>query len=330
MFSVRSMKLAKSFRVLVLVMASMGSSALHANTVIAPTPTPRPGYVMPSGGGNASESGRDTGSNQMMGMLANLASAAMHLAIAPTCCHSKCAATCPNYAMAAMSAAMAGNMGGSSGRSNNSGANMAAWDWTMPNTDNGGGTLTPGGTNGNNGTDGTNGTTMPGLTTDQSQRVRDEFNRIKTTLDRAGVKFENGKIVTPDGKRFDASSTSAQGLAALGYGEEDINKFMANSSAIGKKLNDKFGSKIGAGGETGGGGGSALGAGGSSPDFAAMFAGSSNKSGNSGDKNKAAKVSGLSKRVGDDQIGVAGDNIWEMITRRYRDRDAQNNFIKEP
>jgi hypothetical protein len=61
-----------------------------------------------------------------------------------------------------------------------------------------------------------------------------------------------------------------------------------------------------------------------------MFGGVGNKFAKVGGDDKKDKLSGLSKRVGDDQIGVAADNIWEMVTRRYRDRDAQNNFIKEP
>jgi hypothetical protein len=205
---------------------------------------------------------------------------------------------------------------------------MAGWDWTMPNTSNDGGTVTPGGTNGTDGTNGTN-TVVPGLTPEQSQKVRDEFNKIRSQLQGAGVKFENGKIITPDGKAFGPDSNTAAGLAALGYGEEDINKIMANSAAIGKKLNDQFGSKIGQMGETSGGAGAA-GGGSGAVDYSSMFAGGGNKLGKGGGADNKNKLSGLSKRVGDDQIGVAADNIWEMVTRRYRDRDAQNNFIKEP
>ncbi|HRK06198.1 MAG TPA: hypothetical protein PLZ57_00395 [Pseudobdellovibrionaceae bacterium] len=299
-----------------------------ANTLIPPTPTPGAGYVRPGSGGNASESGRDTGSNQMLGMLANLASAGMHTSIAPTCCHSKCGATCPNWAFAAMAAAAAANMGSSSGKSNSAGMAMAGWDWNMPNL-NTGGSNSPGVNNpdGSNNPGGNN--VIPGLTPDQSQRVRDEFNRIRDQLQGAGVKFENGKIITPDGKAFGPDSMSAEGLAALGYGEEDINKIMANNAAIGKKLNDKFGSKIGQLGETSGGG-SAAGGGSGAVDYSSMFGGGGNKFAKASGADKKDKLSGLSKRVGDDQIGVAADNIWEMVTRRYRDRDAQNNFIKEP
>ncbi len=302
------------------------SDLSSANTVVVATPTPGAGYVMPGSGGNASESGRNTGSNQMAGMLANLASAGMNLKFANPC--PKPPSACIHYAFAAMSAAAAANMGGSSGRSNNAGANMAAWDWTIPNTNNGGGTLTPGGTNGTDGTNGTN-TVIPGLTPDQSQKVRDEFNKIRSQLQGAGVKFENGKIITPDGKAFGPDSFSAEGLAALGYGEEDIKNALGGSAAIGKKLNDQFGSKIGQMGETSGGAGVAGGASGA-VDYSSMFAGGGNRLGKGGGADSKNKLSGLSKRVGEDQIGVAADNIWEMVTRRYRDRDAQNNFIKEP
>lgn len=298
----------------------------RANTLIPPTPTPGAGYVRPGSGGNASESGRDTGSSQMAGMLANLASAGMNLALASPC--PKKPSACIHYAFAAMSAAAAGNMGSSSGKSNSAGMAMAGWDWTMPNL-NTGGNNTPGSTNpdGSGGPGG--GNVIPGLTPDQSRQVRDEFNRIRDQLQGAGVKFENGKIITPDGKAFGPESFNAEGLAALGYGEEDIKNALGNSAAIGKKLNDKFGSKIGQLGETSGGG-SAAGGGSGAVDYSSMFGGVGNKFAKVGGDDKKDKLSGLSKRVGDDQIGVAADNIWEMVTRRYRDRDAQNNFIKEP
>ena len=39
-------------------------------------------------------------------------------------------------------------------------------------------------------------------------------------------------------------------------------------------------------------------------------------------------LSGMTKNFGGEKIGVSGDDIFEMITRRYKSQDASNLFIR--
>ncbi len=41
-----------------------------------------------------------------------------------------------------------------------------------------------------------------------------------------------------------------------------------------------------------------------------------------------SNVSGLSKKLGDDNIGIKSDNIFEMVSRQYKRKQSQSAFIK--
>ena len=42
----------------------------------------------------------------------------------------------------------------------------------------------------------------------------------------------------------------------------------------------------------------------------------------------APKVSGMTKNFGGERIGVAGDDIFQMITRQYRSQDNADGFFR--
>ena len=40
-----------------------------------------------------------------------------------------------------------------------------------------------------------------------------------------------------------------------------------------------------------------------------------------------ASVAGMVKNYNGEMIGVSGDNIFDMMTRRYREKDGKDNFL---
>lgn len=122
-----------------------------------------------------------------------------------------------------------------------------------------------------------------------------------------------------------------QDLVAMGLTSAEASAAMAASSKIAKQIADQAQAQMKAalagrdpasmGAAAGGGGGGRETAG--FDPYAALRA--------ANQRNRAKpKLSGLTKKLGDDTIGVSGDDIFEMITRRYKARDEANEFLKNP
>jgi hypothetical protein len=145
------------------------------------------------------------------------------------------------------------------------------------------------------------------------------------------VSADGQTLTMPNGSTVPTSSLgSASGAAAAGLSGADIAAGQ-NALAQGQALvNSKIAS--GALSAEGGGGGGGKGSGSGGDDGSGGGAGGAGMAGNpfanKNGKNGKASVSGMSKKLGNDNIGVAGDDIFEMITRRYQDRDKHNNFLK--
>lgn len=173
-----------------------------------------------------------------------------------------------------------------------------------------------------------------GLGSTIPQAVARDIAQARRALEQSGVKISpDGKtMTTPDGREFDLtkSANSEQDLMNLGFSPSEAAAAMADSRAVAKKMNEKFkqmSQLAGAGGGGGGGGRgiAAEGGGGGDP-----FAGFDPYGRDRNSRNrKKAQVSGLTKKLGSDTIGVAGDDIFEMVTRRYKARDSQNDFLKD-
>ena len=163
-----------------------------------------------------------------------------------------------------------------------------------------------------------------------------DYKSIVSTANASGIKISpDGETVTlPNGKKIASSSLgSAAGMKAAGFGNAEIasvGKFMddqakrasATSSKVSSLTNDQGGG--GGGGGFGGAGGSGgageVGSGGGGYDPYGRMKGAGGKN----DKG----VAGMSKKLGSDNIGVSGDNIFEMVHRRYDARDKANAFLK--
>lgn len=325
----------KSFLTIAVSSLAAGSIALIAPPVQAQAQTSggggTGGYVLPTtGGGNAGESGRDSSSAQLIGAAANIGAAAMYMSICPTMGGSW---ACPLAGLASVAASLLGN---ASKGSSAAGGSMSAFDPTLygpggPGTGTGNGTAKDPDVIYDNGGIGANGTglRLPDGTTPQT--IARDVARIRSGLEQAGVTIspDGQTMTTKDGRKFDLGASgdgSISGLMAMGLSASEA----AQADAAGKKYAAANASKFANMAKLGadGGGGGAAGRGPAGEDAAGggfnfNFNDPRNK------KRAAAKVSGLTRKLGDDTIGVSGDNIFEMVTRRYKARDQVNNFLKD-
>jgi hypothetical protein len=140
-------------------------------------------------------------------------------------------------------------------------------------------------------------------------------------LAKKGYKFDpgSGSVTTPSGKKVSGDSMANAGaMAAAGLSKEEI----AETMDILKKAN-AAGSSMGL--SFGGGGGSRVAAGANDgsalPDFGALMRGLDGK------KRGPASLDGMKKYIGSEPIGVAVDNIFEMVSRRYKSQAGQGAFL---
>lgn len=284
-------------------------------------------YVMPSGGGNASSSGSNTSKKQDMGAMMNIAAGAMYGGICATCETGAGCWACPLIPLAMMAAS---GMGGASGKSGAAGMDMAGFDPSAGGSGagmDGGSEIDP--LTGRPVASGTGGR-LPAGSTAITKGLQD----LKNQLTRAGVTISpDGKtMTTPNGRKFDMSNGGGNGskedLMAMGMTAAEADAALAASGKFAKDYASKFAQMKQLDGAGGGGGRStasdvAGGAGGSA-DMYGWDRDARNR--NARNKNK---ISGLTKKFGDDTIGVSGDNIFEMVTRRYKARDEKNDFLKD-
>ncbi|MDX9730715.1 MAG: hypothetical protein RBT63_03000 [Bdellovibrionales bacterium] len=291
-------------------------------------------YILPGGGGNASQSGRDTSKNQLITAAANIGAAAMYMSI---CSKPKCAGcwACP---LVGMASAAAGMLGSSAKGSAGAGADMSAYN---PNGYYGDGGGSTGGGQGADGSGDGTGNGQIGTNVDGSiglpdgttpQTIARDVGRIRAELDRNGVSISpDGQTMrTPDGRMFNlgGDGSSQSGLMAMGLSAEEA----AAALDAGKKFAAKNASKFAQMKQLPDAGGGGGGLRGPAADAAGDGYGNGANAWDQDPRRRArqpAKVSGLTKKLGDDTIGVSGDNIFEMITRRYQARDKVNQFLKD-
>jgi hypothetical protein len=140
------------------------------------------------------------------------------------------------------------------------------------------------------------------------------------------VSPDGTSVTTADGKKVTASSLGSESaMKAAGFSGSDIsgaqnalkNVPAAISALKASAMTNDVGGGGGGLGSGGGGGGGGSGSGGSFAGFGKAA------------KGQDISLSGMSKKLGNDNIGVAGDDIFEMITRRYKARDKVDAFIKK-
>ncbi len=148
----------------------------------------------------------------------------------------------------------------------------------------------------------------------------------KSEKEGSKIDFKNNTITFPNGKTVSIDSMATpSGLAAAGFSSKDMNAFQNAMKDIDQKAS-KFAESADA--STGGGKGLATKSGKGAAAAATNFRGG--KSVNNGapiDRNLAS-VAGLAKSDGNGgRIGVAGDELFQMINRNFEKNTPKGYFI---
>lgn len=180
---------------------------------------------------------------------------------------------------------------------------------------------------------------LPGSGTDPTTSTSSGFDAgasgaYSALTDLQGQLAEAGFTMSPDGSSMtlpDGRTVSTAALASggvPGYEIPDSARDQAAKIAEDAAAKAASGNKVVAVGLQdggGGGGGQPLaavddGSGGSRFDMSKYLKSLNNRD--------PSSVNGLSKRLGDDNIGIKSDNIFEMVSRQYKRKQSQSAFIK--
>lgn len=163
-----------------------------------------------------------------------------------------------------------------------------------------------------------------------------DYRSLQATADDSGfaISKDGSTVTVPGGKQTPTGSFgSSDSMKNAGFGASDIANYDSalKEAAKSGEYKSKLASLTNAdGGSGGGGGGSGAGAGSGSGDGSdgsgSGYDSLGRKLGLNGKGDKG--LAGMSKKLGTDNIGVSGDNIFEMVHRRYEAKDKANAFIK--
>lgn len=177
----------------------------------------------------------------------------------------------------------------------------------------------------------------PNLSTHVNTGKLDEIVSRLTTSGIGGIKMDkktgnifdsnSGKTYTPD------QFKNAASMSAAGFSDSDINSALKAASKSEKDILKKLGEEgIGAATAENGfqDGSGKLGTLSSGSSGLGGLGGLSQRSTASLAPTKAPsnQIAGLSKNFNGDRIGVGADNIFMMMTRRYKTKEKQNSFFE--
>jgi hypothetical protein len=175
---------------------------------------------------------------------------------------------------------------------------------------------------------------LPDGRTVNSNQLRELLNKQTAELARRGIKLDDkGQMTMPDGTTAnlkDLSNGNASNFAAAtGLGPTEMKELADKLNGANAKIAAQFGAnakdiKLGfsSGGGSSGSGGNGEGVGGGSKfDFNSLFGGMKPKD------RSAASFTGPAKIFRGQPIGVAQDNIFKMVSRRYQEKSKTNYFM---
>ncbi len=170
---------------------------------------------------------------------------------------------------------------------------------------------------------------MPDGSTMSSDQVKSGLNDLSNAMKKngMGIDLKTGKVTMPNGKSFDASILG-QGngaiAAAMGLPESAVERAMEEMRKATNKVTkgdlEKYKLSFSGGGGAGGAAGASNQKEGLGLDFSSLFKKPKQRG--------VAAVSGLQKNVGGTSVGVAQDDIFRMVQRRYQEKTKADFFSK--
>lgn len=176
------------------------------------------------------------------------------------------------------------------------------------------------------------------LAKDPDMKIAKEF---MATVAKGGAGFtydpKTVSVTTADGKTIKGSDlNSPAAMEAAGIPKSAIDAISGMEKSIMAKVEKKVGKlnmDVLAGEESSSGGGGGSGSGSGSASSAASggeaYGARTGSAAGLGLDRDPAQLAGMQKNYNGEPIGVAGDSIFKMMTRRYKTKEAQDSFIDE-
>ena len=293
---------------------AMGGATESGTTKVTPTPTPK------TSSPSITDSSKGAEKDNKMGQILNMAVGGVNLATGAVCansCPNGCCAMAPLFFLMGMQNMMQSGAQGKSGGqaagavySTDVGLDNAGYDPNAANP----------------------------LAGDPEIKAGNDF-AASVAAGKAGFTYDpkTNSVTTAKGNTIKGSDLgNSAALAASGVPQSaiDMMKSMENDVlAKAQKKVDKLGinTNVASGEESGGGMGGAGGAGsgsghGDGNPYGAMAGG---RGAGLGIDRDPAQVAGMQKNYNGEPIGVSGDSIFRMMTRRYKVKENQSTFLDD-
>lgn len=307
--------------------ASFAQTSSAGNSDAKPVVSSSSADIKNSSDKTQSQNKKSQGISQIIGV-ANMGLGAMHMSNfaascsgGATCNYGELAQGVLHFAMGAMSFKQAGANGNAAGQ-----AGLTGYDTSSTNP------FGDAGTEINHLDPNVDSTKDKNLSALVNTKKLNEIKRDLMGPGIGGVKMDsNGIITTPDGKTYDSNQlTDKAAMAKAGFSDSAIDAALAANSAFEKAAIKKMGGAdtVGIGAATAengfsdGGGGAKYGSASSMDQRSG--GGYADKSRNPANTNK---IAGLTKNFNGERIGVAAENIFNMMTRRYKTKEKQDAFF---
>lgn len=316
-----------TLKIILVLLIQVLSSFAFAGTDAKPVSSSSGSNINDNANKTKSQNDKSSGISQIVGV-ANMAVGAMHVKQAFSCCGpqgcpcmpSELAQAALHFAMGAQSFQQAGANKNTSGQAGLTGYDTSAinafgdpgaeTNYLDPNTN-----IDPNLRNIVN--------TKGFMDTKKALTSKDGLNGVK-------MDPKTGVITTPDGKTYDPNSlTDKAAMSKAGFSDATIDGAYAANAAFEKEAKKKVGGveSIGAATASNGyqDGGSGASYGGAST--ATSSGGGYGSSGSSRIPAGGNKVAGLTKNFNGEKIGVAAENIFNMMTRRFKVMEKRDSFF---
>lgn len=151
--------------------------------------------------------------------------------------------------------------------------------------------------------------------------VSPEAQAIADGLKNMGVVMspDGSSVSLPDGRNVSTADIGAGKVPGVEMNDQAKEQIAKIESDVRKNSNSAHVVAIGLDGGGGGGGAGSSETAGKGFNMAAYL--------KSLNKRDPASVNGLSKKLGEDNIGIKSDNIFEMVSRQYKRKQSQSAFL---
>lgn len=145
--------------------------------------------------------------------------------------------------------------------------------------------------------------------------------KVADDLKKYGITQKNGQFVLPNGSTVSSDYMNKESMSKSGVSGSDYDKAMALVKSLEKQATEKIGAMTPTNGFDSGGSGSSATSNSNSDALEHTLTQASKK------PDLPTSVEGMTRNFNGEVIGVAGDDLFSMMARRYRKKSQEDGFL---